>query len=392
MNQAFYEISKVSSFYSPQKIILGQDTVKRAGDEAKALGGRKALIVTDPAIVSAGYSTIVEDALHAAGMEAGIFDKVEPEPPARMVSECVERIREGRYDLVIGLGGGSPLDIAKGAAIMVNNPGTIVDYAGIDKVPQAGLPKILIPTTAGTGSETSRSLVVIDERDNTKRSIASKYGIADVAILDPLLTLSLPPQVTANTGMDALVHAIESYVSATTTPFAEILAIEAISLIAHNLPLAYSKGSNVIARYNMLLAASIAGLAFASSRLGLVHGLAYVIDTEYHLPHGRANAIMLPHVMEFNKTGNLAKFGRIAEAMGEKVTGLSVYEAAGKSVEAVKNLLGAVQIPFRLSQYGIPREHLPKLVEGGMKQARLFVPNPRDVTQEDLRGIYERAF
>ncbi len=391
MNQGFYEISKVSHFYSPTKIILGQDTVKRVGDEAKALGRSRALIVTDPGIVSAGYTKIVEEALHNAKIEVGIFDGVVPEPPARCVEDGVKMIREGRYDLVIGIGGGSSLDIAKGVAIMAKNPGRVVDYAGIDLVPNPGVPKILIPTTAGTGSETSRSLVVTDE-NNTKRSIASSFGISDVAILDPVLTLSMPPQVTANTGMDALVHAIESYVSATTTPFAEVLAIEAIRLIAHNLPLAYSKGSNLIARYNMLLAASLAGLAFASSRLGIVHGLAYVIDTEYHLPHGRANAIMLPHVMDFNKTGNLAKFGKIAEAMGSPVGGLSPYEAAEKSVQMVKNLLEALQIPYRLSQYGIPKDHLPKLVEGGMKQARLFVPNPRDVTQEDLRNIYEKAF
>jgi alcohol dehydrogenase class IV len=392
MNQGFYEISKISLFYSPKKIILGQDTVKRVGDEAKALGRSRALMVTDPGIVSAGYSKIVEDALHTAKIEVGIFDRVVPEPPARCVEDGVNMIREGKYDIVIGIGGGSSLDIAKGVAIMAKNPGRVVDYAGIDLVPNPGLPKILIPTTAGTGSETSRSLVVIDERDNTKKSIASSFGISDVAILDPMLTLSMPPQVTANTGMDALVHAIESYVSATTTPFAEILAIEAIGLIAHNLPLAYSKGSNLMARYNMLLAASLAGLAFASSRLGIVHGLAYVIDTEYHLPHGRANAIMLPHVMDFNKTGNLAKFGRIAEAMGEPVGGLSPYESADKSVQAVKNLLAALQVPYQLSQYGIPKGHMPKLVEGGMKQARLFVPNPRDVTEDDLRNIYEKAF
>jgi alcohol dehydrogenase class IV len=307
------------------------------------------------------------------------------------VAEGVKMICEGKYDIVIGLGGGSSLDIAKGVSLMVTNPGRVVDYAGIDLVPRPGLPKILISTTAGTGSETSRSLVVTDE-NNIKRSIASSFGISDVAILDPVLTLSLPPEVTANTGMDALVHAIESYVSATTTPFAEILALEAIRLIAHNLPLAYSKGSNLIARYNMMLAASLAGLAFASSRLGIVHGLAYCIDTEYHLPHGRANAIMLPHVMDFNKTGSLAKFGRIAEAMGEPVGGLSPYQAADKSVQAVKNLLTAVQTPYRLSQYGIPKDHLPKLIEGGMKQARLFVPNPRDVTQEDVKRIYEKAF
>jgi len=391
MNQAFYEITKVSNFHSPRKIILGQDTVKKVGDEARALGGSRALIITDPAIVSAGYVKVVEDSLRAAKIEVGIFDRVVPEPPARCVEEGVKMSHEGKYNIIIGLGGGSSLDIAKGVAIMATNPGKVVDYAGIDLVPKPGLPKVLIPTTAGTGSETSRSLVVTDE-NNTKRSIASSFGVSDVAILDPMLTLSMPPQVTANTGMDALVHAIESYVSATTTPFAEILAIEAIRLIAHNLPLAYSKGSNLIARYNMLLAASLAGLAFASSRLGIVHGLAYVIDTEYHLPHGRANAIMLPHVMEFNKTGNLGKFARIAEAMGEPVRELSPYEAADKSVQAVKNLLAALQVPYRLSQYGIPKEHLPKLIEGGMRQARLFVPNPRDVTQEDLKSIYEKAF
>jgi len=390
MNGMFYEIYKVCNFYSPKKIIFGLDVVKKVGEEAKFLGANRALIVTDPGIVSAGHVKIVEESLHAAKIELGIFDKVIPEPPDCCVDEGLKALRDGNYDLVIGIGGGSSLDIAKAISIMATNPGKIVDYAGIDLVPKPGLPKILIPTTAGTGSETSRSLVVTDE-NNIKRSIASNSGIADVAILDPILTLSMPPQVTANTGMDALVHAIESYVSATTTPFAEILALEAIRLIAHNLPLAYSKGSNLIARYNMLLAASLAGLAFASSRLGIVHGLAYVIDTEYHFPHGRANAIMLPHVMDFNKTGNLQKFKKIAEAMGENVERLSLYEAAEKSVQAVKNLLAALQIPYHLSDYGIPREHLPKLVEGGMKQARLFVPNPRDVTEKDVQSIYEKA-
>ena len=392
MEQAFYEINKVSHFHSPKKTVFGLDSVKKVGEEAKILGGRRAILVTDPGIVSAGYVKLVEEALRGSHLDVGIFDKVIPEPPARLVAECAKIIGDEKFDIVIGVGGGSPMDIAKGASVMATNSGSIVDYAGIDKVPKAGLPKILIPTTAGTGSESSRSAVVTDERDDTKKSIASSFTMGDVAILDPMLTVSMPPVVTANTGMDALVHAIESYVSATTTPFAEILAIQAIGLIAHNLPLAHAKGSNLIARYNMLLAANIAGLAFASSRLGAVHGLAYVIDVAYHLPHGRANAIMLPHVMNFNKTANLRKFGKIAQAMGENIEGLSPYEAAEKSVEAVKNLLKAVQIPFKLSEYGIPAGDLPKLVEGGMKQARLFIPNPRDLTQEDLRSIYENAF
>jgi alcohol dehydrogenase class IV len=392
MNQAFYEIHKIINFYSPKRIILGQNAVGKVGEETKALGSRRAIIVTDPGIVSAGYAKVVEDSLRAKQIEVGLFDQVEPEPPAGLVARCSQMIREGKYDLVIGVGGGSSLDVAKGASLMVTNPGTILDYAGMEIVSKPGLPKILIPTTAGTGSEVTRVLVLTDERDKTKKTIGSTFAVPEVAILDPMLTLSMPSHITANTGMDALVHAIESYVSAITTPYAEILAIEAISLIAHNLPLAYSKGNNLIARYNMLLASNIAGLAFGSSRTGAVHGLAYVIDIDYHLPHGRANAIMLPHVMNFNKTGNLRKFAKIAEAMGENVEGLSVYEAADRSMEAVKNLLQAVQIPFRLSQYGISRDDLPKLVEGGMKQARLFVPNPRDLTPEDVRSIYESAF
>lgn len=392
MNTFFYEINKVSNFFSPKKIVLGTNIVNKVGDEVKTLGRSKALVVTDPGLVSAGLAERVKDALHDTQIEVGVFDKVEPEPPARIVDECAKVIREGMYDVVIGLGGGSSLDIAKGSAIMATNPGAILDYVGFETVHKPGLPKILIPTTAGSGSEVTRSLVVTDEQENTKKVISSIFVIAEVAMLDPMLTLSMPPDVTANTGMDALVHAIESYVSVITTPFAEILAIEAISLVAHNLPSAYSKGTDVTARYNMLLAANIAGLAFASGRLGAVHGLAYVLGNEYHIPHGRSNAIMLPHVMDFNKTGNLQKFVKIAEAMGENVEGLSMYEAAEKAVEAAKKLLNAVKIPFRLSEYGISRDDLPKLVEGGMKQARLFIPNPRDLTEEDVKSIYENAF
>jgi alcohol dehydrogenase class IV len=391
-HKAFYEIDKVCNFFSPKKIVLGKNTVKKVGEVTKTLGGTKVIIVTDPGLVSVGLVEPVENVLHDARIDVGIFDKVEPEPPARIVDECAKMIREESYNLVIGLGGGSALDVAKGSATMAIHPGTVLDYVGYETVPKPGLPKILIPTTAGTGSEVTRSVVVTDELEKTKKVVSSSFVIADVAILDPMLTLSMPPDLTANTGMDALVHAIESYVSVNATPFTEILAIEAIRLITHHLPLAYSKGSDITARYNMLLAANIAGLAFGSGGLGAVHGLSYVLGNEYHISHGRSNAIMLSHVMDFNKTGNLWKFAKIAEAMGENVKGLPLYEAAEKSVEAVRRLLNMVQIPFRLSQYGISRGDLPKLVTGGMKQARLFVPNPRDLTEGDVRTIYEKAF
>jgi len=392
MSKIFYEIDRISNLFSPKKIILGKDSVKTIGDEVKKLGGSRALVVTDPGLVSVGLVKLAEDSLHDKQIEVAVFDKVRPEPPAHIVDECAEIIRQGGYDVVIGIGGGSSLDIAKGSAIMATNHGAILDYVGIEMVQKPGVPRILIPTTAGSGSEVTRSVVLTDEKENTKKVVSSSFLTAELAILDPMLTLSMPPHITASTGMDALVHAIESYVSARATPFAEILAVEAITLIAHNLPSAYSKGTDVTARYNMLLAANIAGLAFASGRLGAVHGLAYVLGIEYHIPHGRSNAIMLPHVMDFNKTGNLQKFVKIAEAMGEHVEGLSMYEAAEKAVEASKKLLNAVKIPFRLSEYGISRDDLPKLVEGGMKQARLFIPNPRDLTEGDVKSIYENAF
>jgi len=392
VKKAFIETDKISIFLSPHKTILGKGVVQQLGKEVTALGGRKVLVVTDPGVLKAGMVEMVEKALVSEGIKMGLFDKVEPEPPVRVVDECVQTITEGKYDLIIGLGGGSALDVAKGAAAVAPNGGKVLDYVGIDTIPKKGLPKILIPTTAGTGSEATRVFVMTDETDNTKKVVYSNFLLSDVAMLDPVLTVSMPPAVTADTGLDALVHAIEAYVSVNTTPFAEILAIEAISLIAHNLPIVFSKGSNIQARYNMLLAANLGGAAFTSGGLGAVHGLAYVLGTDYHMAHGRSNAIMLPHVMSFNTTGNLQKYTDIAQAMGEHVEGLSLYEAAEKSVNAVKRLLTTVNISFNLSFYGILKEDLPKLVEGGMKQSRLFVPNPRDLSEEDVRSIYEGAF
>ncbi|MCK4795325.1 MAG: iron-containing alcohol dehydrogenase [Desulfobacteraceae bacterium] len=392
MKSSLYTLDKISTFLSPNKIILGTGATKQVGIESKALGGKKALIVTDPGVVKAGLIDGVQESLESEKINSGIFDQVEAEPPARIVDECAQIARREGYDIIIGIGGGSSLDAAKGVSIMAINKGKVLDYAGTDLVTKKGLPKILLPTTGGTGSEVTRVFVVTDEAENTKKVIYSNYNLADVAIIDPVLTISMPPVVTADTGIDALIHAIETYVSVNATPFSDILAIEAINLIAHNLPIAYAKGSNIEARYNMALAASLAGLAFTSGGLGAVHGLAYVLGTEYHMSHGRSNAIMLPHVMDYNKIGNLNKYAQIAQAMGENIKGLSSYEAAEKSVDASKKLLEAVNISIKLPDYGIRKEDLPKLVEGGMKQARLFVPNPRDLSKEDVEKIYEMTF
>jgi alcohol dehydrogenase len=386
------DLEKIAVLLSPQKTILGKGALEQVGREAAALGGRRVLLVTDPGVVKAGLLEIPQRSLEGEGLTVEVFDGVEADPPVRVVDACIQRVREKEIDLVVGIGGGSALDVAKGAAALAPNGGKALDYVGLDTVPQRGLAKILIPTTAGTGSEATRVFVMTDEADNTKKVVYSNFLLAEVAILDPLLTLSLPPVVTADTGMDALVHAIEAYVSVNTTPFAEILSLAAIRLIAGYLPKACAKGSQVEARYYMLLAANLAGTAFTSGGLGAVHGLAYVLGTEYHLSHGRSNAVMLPRVMEYNLSGNFRKYAEIASAMGEAVTGLSPWEAAAKAVDAVKRLLEIINLPADLSAYGIPKSDLPKLVKGGMKQARLFIPNPKDLTEKDVEAIYRDSF
>jgi alcohol dehydrogenase class IV len=201
----------------------------------------------------------------------------------------------------------------------------------------------------------------------------------------------MPPGVTADTGMDALVHAMETYVSRLATPFSDILALEAIRLIGEYLPVAYAKAENMEARYHMSLAATLAGLAFSSGGLGAVHALAYVLGTEYHMPHGRTNAIMLPYVVDYNKIGDPARYARMAQAMGENIDGLSDLQAAERLVARLHQLLADIGIPDRLGAYGISADDLPGLVAGGMRQRRLFVPNPRDLTEEDVTKIYRSA-
>lgn len=392
METMHYMGDKISTFLSPNKITLGIGAARGVGTEAKALGAQKALIITDAGVVKAGLIDGIHEALESEKLEVGIFDTVVPEPPSRIIDESAQVAREQGYDIIIGVGGGSALDAAKGASLMASNRGTVLDYAGIDLVPHGGLPKILLPTTGGTGSEVTRVFVMTDEANNTKKVVYSTFNLADVAIVDPLLSVSMPPHVTADTGIDALVHAIETSVSLNATPFSDILATEAIRLIALNLPAAYGKGGNLEARYHMALAATLAGLAFTSGGVGAVHGLAYVLGTEYHLSHGRSNAIMLPYVMDYNTIGSLRRYAQIATAMGEDIHGLSAYDAAGKSIVAVRKLLEAVGISINLADYGISKDDLPKLVEGGMRQTRLFVPNPRDLAQEDVTKIYEMAF
>ena len=380
------------TFYSPNKVILGMNTTAIVSVEIQKLGGGRVLLVTDPGIVQAGLIAPVEDSLNSNNLDYVLYDAVEPEPPARVIDRGAEIFKSEKCRIVLGIGGGSSLDVAKGISILTTNGGGILDYCGIDQVPQKGAPLLLMPTTAGTGSEVTRVLVMTDEEQNVKNVVFTPHALADAAIVDPALTLSLPPQVSADTGMDAMVHAIETYVSMNATVFSDVLAERAIELIARYLPVAWAKGANLEARYQMSVAATIAGLAFGSGGLGAVHALAYPLGTEYHMTHGRTNAIMLPHLMQYNLSGSPAKYARIAQLMGQDIEGYSLYEAAGLAVDAIKELLDTIGVSYCLSDYGISTADPSKLVDGGIKQARLFEPNPRDLTEKDVKLIYEGAY
>lgn len=385
-------LGKTHTYYSPTKILFGLDSAKAAGEETRQLGRKKALIVTDPGVMEAGLIQTIQKSLEAAGVGFSVYGKVEPEPAARLVDEATAQFHSERCDQVVGVGGGSSLDVAKGVSIMATNEGSVLDFCGMDLVKKRGVPMTLIPTTAGTGSEATRVLVITDEGENTKKAVYSSYTLADLAIVDPLLTKTMPPRVTADTGIDALVHSVETFVSMNATPFSNILAEKAIEWIGQFLPIAWAKGSNLVARYHMSLGSLIAGMAFASGGLGAVHALSYPLGIYYHMAHGRSNAVMLPHVMRFNLAGSPDRYGKIAELLGKKTTGLTPMESASLAADAVEELLKSIQVPFHLRDYDISEKDIPKLAENGMKQARLFVTNPRDLNVEDVRTVYQMAY
>jgi len=280
------------------------------------------------------------------------------------------------------------LDITKTAAILVTNSGSVGDFVGIDQVPLPGLKTILIPTTAGTGSEVTPIAILTDEQEKLKKGIVSAFLFPCTALLDAELTLGLPPAITAATGMDALIHAIEAYTSKNATPMTDLLAVRAMGLLFNNIRTAYANGQNLEARNAMLEGSMLAGMAFANAGVTAVHAFAYPIGAEFHIPHGIANSIMLSPVMEFNMLGNLQKFAAMADIFGEDTMGLSRKRAAQVALDAVRELAEDLNVPSSLSDFGVKEENIPGLAAGVMKVTRLLANNPRVLRQEDAETIY----
>jgi alcohol dehydrogenase class IV len=376
-------------------ILTGVDVVKQVGELAKNLGGKKILVITDQGVIKAGLLDKVQQSLEESRIEFGIFDKCEPDAPVGVIISCAQFAKEGGYDLFVGLGGGSSMDTAKLSAVAATEdnirPDIISQYT-VNGPTMGGLPSIMIATTAGSGAEVSEGAVVTDT-DGVKKAV---HGcMADIAIVDPMMTLNLPAEITADTGIDALSHSLESYVHPKANILCETLGGMAIKMISENLRLAYNDGPNRLdARYNMAVGATWSLAAGMMSPFHImVHMMGYSFQKEAKITHGRSISLMLPHVMEFNLMTNLPKYAKLAQIMGENIEGLSLREAAMKSINAVRNLSQDIGLPQRLRDIGLGKNQISSFVDSLFtRNEQDLLSNPRQVSREDAARIYEAAW
>jgi alcohol dehydrogenase len=382
---------QVYGFFIPTITLMGIGAHKELGSRIKTLGGKKPLIVTDKGITRTGLTEKIADLVRRdAGVEPVIFDETVPNPTDKNVHDGVEAYKKNGCDMIISLGGGSPHDCGKGIGIVVANGGNIRDYEGIDKSTKPMPPFIAINTTAGTASEMTRFCIITDTSRRVKMAIVDWRVTPTIAINDPLLMAGMPPSLTASTGMDALTHAVEAYVSTIATPVTDACALKAITLVSQNLRAAVANGGDMIARDNMAYAEFLAGMAFNNASLGHVHAMAHQLGGFYDLPHGVCNAILLPHVERFNMIAKMDRFVDMAKAMGENVEGLSPRAAAEKAIEAIRTLSKDIGIPSGLSELGVKEKDLRTMAENAQKDA-CGLTNPRCPSVEDVINIYKAA-
>jgi alcohol dehydrogenase class IV len=393
MNAFDFIGSKMYEFRAPQIIHFGLGSLKKVGSEA-ARFGKRALLVSDQSMQKAGYVAQALEQIKAGGVEAAVYDQVNTEPTDKIVDEGLRTYKDSKCDMVIALGGGSPIDAAKAIAAMATNPVKVAEFMGLNKIGKPAAPIIAIPTTAGTGSEVTRFTIITDTERDVKMLIVSDYLMPQAAIVDPLLTLSMPGWVAASTAVDALTHAIESYISRKAQPLTETLALEAIRLLGAYLRRAWANPEDLEAKNYVMLASTVAGMAFSNSSVAMVHGMSRPIGACFHVPHGLSNAILLPLVMEFSRVAAPEKFADIAEAMGEDIEGLTEMDAAQVAVEAVHQLCDDIQIP-RATELKLKQEDFmrmaPKMAEDALASGSPG-NNPRRPTKEEIIEVYSKLF
>ena len=371
---------------------FGAGCRKELADVLKRINMNKALVVTDKGLIKVGTVKLVTDIMDEAGFPYEIFSEVKPNPTVTNVKQGIEAFKASGADCLVAIGGGSAMDTAKGIGIVINNPefSDIVSLEGVAPTKHKSVPIVALPTTAGTGAEVTINYVIIDEERQAKMVCVDPNDIPAVAIVDPELTYSLPKGLTAATGMDALTHAIEGYITKGAWVMSDMYELQAIKMIAEYLPTAVDEPTNPVGRENMALAQYIAAQAFSNVGLGLVHGMAHPMGSLHDIPHGVANALLLPTIMEFNMPECIEKFGVIARTMGVDTTGMTAEEAAQAACDAVKDLAIRVGIPQHLSELGIKEEHIPALAAQAITD--VCTPgNPRDVTEEQIVELYKKV-
>ncbi len=395
------------TFHNAGQLLFGRGAVGQLGEIAQNLDAHRVLIITDKTLVDAGLVDQVRAPLADVGVSVDVFDGGEPEPPIHAVNAAIVMSADSKPDLLLGLGGGSNMDIAKAVAIVMAHGGAVKDYAGDQIVPGPIFPLLLVPTTAGTGSEVTAASVLCDTDAGGKFGILSNHLRPKFAIVDPMLTVSCPPKVTAASGIDALTHAIEAYTAIDNEdfplpegertvyqgrhPLADVLAERAIGLVGQHLRSAVENGNDLQAREGMSLAAMLAGMAFSNVGVAVVHALEYALNQAAHTPHGTGCGLLLPYVMRFNAPARLDQMSRIAELLGENVAGLDAADAANRAVSAVERLKADIGIPVGMSEVGVTAEQLPDMAKAAFGVKRILRVNPRSVSQEDLESILQSA-
>lgn len=379
-----------AKFFIPSVNVLGQGAVDDAIGDIKTLGFKRALIVTDKPLVKIGLVGEIAEKLGKNGITATTFDGVQPNPTVTNVEAGLALLKTNNCDFVISLGGGSPHDCAKGIALVATNGGSIKDYEGLDKSAKPQLPLVAINTTAGTASEMTRFCIITDEARHIKMAIVDKHTTPLLSVNDPELMLKKPASLTAATGMDALTHAVEAYVSTAANPITDACAIKAIELIQANLINAVENGQDINAREQMAYAQFLAGMAFNNASLGYVHAMAHQLGGFYDLPHGVCNALLLPHVQEYNAQVVPARLKDIAKAMGVDVSAMTDEQGANAAISAIKKLSVSVKIPENLTLLGVKAEDIPTLADNALKDACGFT-NPKQATHAEICQIFTNA-
>ncbi len=375
--------SRVDVFRIPTRILFGRGVALTLAEPLRQVGAKHVLLVTDKGVLAAGLVAPIEERLRDARIPYEIYDEVVPDPGVGEVQRCYERAKSGGVDAFVAVGGGSSIDTAKMAATLLANGGTVLDYIGIDKVPKPAAPVVAIPTTAGTGAEITINSVIADPEQHKKLVIISPNATALFALEDPDMTRTLPPFGTAITGMDTLVHAIESFVNKQTYRTTELLALEAIRDAGRALPRAVKDGSDAEAREAMLRAVVNASLAFSNTRLGNVHAMALPLGGRCHVAHGTAVAILLPHVMDFNRTAAEERYALVGEALG-------VAKDAKAAVKRVFDMNAEIGIPGGLRKAGVTEDAIPNMTRDAMLSGNIAV-NPRTTTAADVEALYRAA-